>query len=174
MLLKKDERAAYVISLPEGDITPYALPDAVYADQIVCLPDISYEGKPCIEWSDTARGSFIMELLPDGTVGPALTADSPQGRRLRIGAGSLTVYRGQAACFVSQKTPDGWMKRIERTEDGECLLEIRQGEDFNFVLSPDQRDMCVYYDSRPPVLMPLTDTADLLRQARELTGGMGE
>ncbi|MBQ7183226.1 MAG: toll/interleukin-1 receptor domain-containing protein [Clostridia bacterium] len=174
VLLKKDERAAYVISLPEGDITPYALPDAVYTDQIICLPDISYEGKPCIEWSDTARGSFIMELLPDGTVGPVLTADSPQGRRLRIGAGSLTVYRGQEACFVSQKTPEGWTKRIERTEDGACLLEIRQGEAFSFVLSPDQESLCVTYDSRPPVLMPLTDTAGLIRQARELTGGMSE
>ena len=81
------------------------------------------------------------------------------------------IYHGEEAQLVSTKTAEGWTNRIERISDGECLLELRQGETFSITLSPDQQSLCVYYSSRPPVLMPLTDASTLIAQARALIGG---
>ena len=81
---------------------------------------------------------------------------------------------GEEARLVTGKIPEGRVRRIERIDDGECLLEIRQGEEFGFTLSPDEKYLCVTYDARPPVLIPMTDAGTLIEKARELTGGMSD
>ena len=115
-----------------------------------------------------------MELKEDGTTGPAILKESPEGYSLSVTSSARFIYHGEEAQLISVKTAEGWTKRIERISDGECLLELRQGETFSFTLSPDQQSLCVYYSSRPPVLMPLSDTGTLIEQARALIGGDGK
>ena len=174
VLLNDDVRKAWVITLPDTKITEYVLPDSIFEDMLSSLVGVSYNGKPYIWWSNSNYVNFLMELKEDGTIGPAVLKDSPEGYRMSVSSSARFIYHGEEAQLVSVKTAEGWTKRIERISDGECLLELRQGETFSFTLSPDQQSLCVYYSSRPPVLMPLTDAGTLIEQARALIGGDGK
>ena len=172
VLLDDEKRSAWVITLPDGGITEYPLPDIVFEDQLTSLAAVSYEGRAAVRWSNKERREFLIELREDGTVGPVAAADTPEGRRL--GTGSSFRYMGEEARWVTEKLPEGRVRRIERISDGECLLEIRQGEEFGLTLSPDEKYLCVYYDARPAVLIPMTDAGTLIAMAREVTGGMSD
>ncbi len=171
VLLNDDVRKAWVITLPDTNITEYSLPDSIFEDMLSSLVSISYDGKSYIRWSSSNYVNYVMELKEDGTTGPAILKDSPEGYRLSVNASAHFIYHGEEAQLVSVRTAEGWTNRIERISDGECLLELRQGETFSFTLSPDQQSLCVYYSSRPPVLMPLTDAGTLIEQATALLGG---
>ena len=173
----QDDMAAWVVSLADGSVREYAIPAEAMEGRDTFSAGISCEGRPYIEcypWNGTDDPGVVIELMADGTTGPALARDSMEGHRLMTHENYYVRFGGREARRETLTQNGLHCCRLISLDDGEILLEIRMNENFGLAVSPRQDSVCIYGAERPPVIIRITDTDTLVEKARKLTGGTPE
>lgn len=135
------------------------------------------DGGTAIRWEDKENDrTLVRRLNTDGTVGPVLDAETPEGRRLATDRRQYGVFAGEE---IVQTPAEGETavteKTVKRLSDGAVMMDLKSDRYYyGITVAPDGSSLCIYAYYYIPVVIPASDPETLAELARQHLGGNGQ
>lgn len=182
VFLNEPEYAAVVLIRGESPVrVDYRTGETVRWEEIVPGNNAEiifpFEGGTALRWTDPENDRILVRRLNgDGSAGPVLDAETPEGRRLATDRRQYGVYAGEE---IVQTPADGEKavteKTVRRLSDGALMMDLKSDRYYyGMSVAPDGSSLCIYAYQYIPVIIPASDADTLVNLAKLRRGGSGE